>query len=498
MTDIFAAPNADAAAEMTGGADAAAPQGRIHYTLQNQNGETAKLGEQDLLQQLHQAGYNPQGLSPDSKLVSFQDHNGSFQAPIEQVFQKLGWDVKGKEFPDSDRSKVNPALTFAINTSSMANDSTKREYLTSYLQHHGIDHPQIDGQGDDWHAFDPSTGRYMALTKGSGAGLDDVAKYGAKAPSFLGAVLGTGLGSGAGPMGMAAGAAGGGFVGGRVGDSLGAMVDPEAYASALGKQGFQQTATGWAKDAGWDALGGLGAGVVGKALPALAERGLASRTAQGIGGAMESGGRGVGRTAEFMSKGLPSEFAQYGLDPTPLTATGDILKSPKAVVQMGANMPNNIGRGIQGIGSHPMVNQMFPDAAESMRTFGRGMREGAPRFGENAGAEEILAKTTFKGAGRLADSLHDAGHAIQAPVRGAYMGAVKGIQGAGRAAEVTGNMLQGAGRIAGPHELNALGHMGSEELRARMMKRQRDLQMQGLDRKLVPDTQLASEDQPLN
>lgn len=499
MTDLFAAPDAYASEHMTTAPAESALQGRVHYELKNQAGETAKLGEHDIFEQLHHAGYSPVGLSPDARLISFQDEKGTYDQPIEKVFQKLGWEVTGKDFVDSDRSGVRPELTFAVNTPSMANDATKREFLTHYLKHHGIDHPQVDGMGDDWHAFDPTSGKWMALTKGKGAGLDDLAKYGAKAPSFLGAVLGTGLGAGAGPVGMAAGSAGGGFLGGRTADSLGSLVDPEAYADALGKQGFQQTATDWAKDAGMDALGGLGAAGFAKVLPGLAKAGIASSAMRGVGGAVEAGGEGVSHLAGAASKGFPRELGMAMADPTGATMLGDTMQLPAQAIKGAASLYDSaapsIGRGIQRMGSHPMAEELAPGIAGKMRDMGRSMRMRTPTSFEGMNAEEALRHTPFGGVGRVADSVEKVGSAIVAPVRGAYTAVTRGIQGAGKAAQGVGGAMAHAGEAVGPYEMNALNHMGSEELRSRLLKRQRDLQMQGVNRKLVPDT-LAYEDQP--
>lgn len=497
MSDLFAAPDANAYDQ--GGGGSSGPSGRILYQIQNQNGQTAKIGDQDLLKQLHQAGHNPTGLSPDAKLVNFQDSHGQYQAPIEQVLQKLGWQVTGKDFQDSDRSGVNSALSFAINTSTLgANDQAKREFLTSYLRHHGVDNPQIDGMGDDWHAFDPQTGKWQALTKGSGIGMDDVAKYAAKAPSFLGSVLGAGAGTAGGPLGMAAGGAGGGFLGGRTSDALGGLVDQKAYSDAINKEGFQQVATDWAKQAGFDALGGGGAGILGKFAPTIAKAGLASRALTGTGALAEGTGKAVAAGADKLSGGLARELGMAAIDPLGVVTAGDAAGIPAQAIKGGAALYDkfapNIGRGIQRAASHPMAEELAPELAGKARGIGQAMRMRTPTFSEGMNAEEALQHTPFGGVGKFADHAENLGKAVVAPVRAAYTTGMRGIQGLGKATELGGGAMQAIGNATGRHELNAAAHYGSEELYQRLLKRQRDLQRQGVDLKLVPDTQLADQE----
>ena len=528
MSDIFAAPDAYAAEKMTAPSADSGANGRIKYEIQNQSGDKATIGDQDLIQQLQAAGHNPTGLSPDAKLVSFQDAHGQYQVPVEQVLGKLGWQVTNKNFADSDRSNVNPALTFAVNTPSMANDQTKKEFLTQYLQHHGIDHPQVDGMGDDWHAFDPTTGRWMALTKGGGLGVDDLAKYGAKAPSFLGAVLGAGFGTAGSPVGMAAGAAGGGFAGARLADAGGAMVDPQAYESALGKQGWQQTASNWSKDVAMDALGGAAGGAIGKMLPGVAQTGIASKAAD-LGGQLASKvGPGIESLGNMASSGIASDIGPTMIDPLGNALAGDILQTPSWAIKQGANAWQHgapqIGKGMAAVGESPFMNAVAPEFSANLRQGARGMKLKYPEFTKFSPAEEAMTEapwahtpqhgpininspqtfntaeealrhTPFGGVGKVADAAHGAGSLLMAPNKAAWNLGAQGLQRGGQLAQGLGSMAQTVGKAAGPHELNAATHYGSEELRNRLLKRQRDLQMQGVDRKLVPD-QLVQNDLP--
>lgn len=487
--------------------------GNLQFHLAN--GDTEGLADEHmLLNDMKQVGYQPTGVSADGLTISLMGQNGPYQVKTADVLQKMGWQVKGMTPKNVDYDHVDTGLRMGIESPGLRNDDLAKEaFLKARLSRSGIHDPQIVGGGSDWYVFNPESSQYIALTNKEGMDISDIGEIGARAPGFLGAVAGSALGAYGGPAALAtmpAGGAAGGWLGNRLADTMAENINPEVL-QARNERDPTDVYKEYATEGVGDALGGLGAFGIGKAVPSLIAKGILSRAAKTAGTVAEPIGEAVGDLGKFASKGAARDTLAALTDPTGITMVGDLAQIPAELVKGGA-------RGIGWMGEHPAFNEFLPDAAARAReisrrlltrtgdapkvpwghTIANGLRPGtvaAPQASA-MGAEEILGNAgrmmggsggvTSK-VGRALDTASTLGDTVRKPIYGAYSAAGKGVQGLGRAMQYGGKAAQAGADIAAPLEVPGLTQYGSEEIMSRLRRRQKALQAQGWDRNIVPD-----------
>lgn len=519
----------------TFGDDTQQSPGRIQYTVKNAQGVSGKIDDYEVMRQLASAGMSPAGLSPDAKLVSFNDKHGQYQAPIEQVLGHLGWQVTDKNILDADYDHVSPSLRYAIEQPMLANDeAAKKRYLEGYLMKQGIQHPMVEGSGSDWHVFDPAHGKYFALTNAPGMDWSDLGMIGAKAPGVLGSAAGMTFGAGGGPAApatMMAGAAAGGMAGDAASTALGMFLDPDFAQAVQSRSGVDML-----KDVGGsaatNALAGLGGYGLGKLGQAAGFGGYAplSSAAKGVGATAEAAGNLADKVGGWAATSPNVRDAAMGFAGVPgmggegfgAEMAGDVpgglAKAVDWMRQVPTRAADATAKAATGIGEHPLMNQYSDEGAASLRELGRKQATRAAGLSEEANARLPLYKKGLSGErqgrriaeglgggpkmadfagnlGQTAENIGRVGKAVQAPARAAWQVGTRGLQGAGKVAEHGGAALRSAGTMASPYEAGLTSRLGAEEIYQRILKRQRALQAQGYQSKLVPEdpTQLVSE-----
>lgn len=509
-------------------------RGRVEYSVFNpQTGESGKIDDNQLIMQLTRAGMRPGGLSPDAKLASFHDDHGEYQAPVEQVLQKLGWQVQGKNILDSDTSNVSAAMRYAIDQPMLANDeAAKKRYLEYSLMKQGVAHPIVEGSGTDWHMYDPRQGKYYALTNAPGLDFSDLGGMGAKAPGFVGAGVGMTMGAGTGPLTGPLGAMGGAAAGGAAGNALStgiaSSMDPE-FRRSLSERGGMDMAKDVAGQAGSDALGGAAGFGLGKVAQGLGRAGWSplSSTAKGVGVPLEAGGKLVGGVGQWAAESPNARDVALsalnapgmGAGPWAAQSAGEIPGAIGKGLDWGKNIAQRgldaAGRGMQRTAEHEGFQNFAGDeiaskmwehsararemasrmASKTSKAFQPGlsgeqqMRRNAIHMGGGQGAADFAG-----GLGETMENVGKVGQALQKPAQAAWQMGARTIQGAGRAAQHTGAAMRGVGNAMQPYEAGLSGHLGSEELYQVLKRRQRALQAQGFNPKLVPEDQLVDFD----
>lgn len=495
------------------------PQGRIEYAVFNpQTGERGKITDHELMRQATGVGMMPVGLSHDAKQISFQGNKGITAMPVSQILGNEGWQVEGTRVLDADYSQVSPSLRYAMSQPMLENDEpAKMEYLKNRLmKDYQIKNPVIEKHGDDYYRIDPQTGTYYALTNAPGLDMSDLGAVGARAPGFAGSVAGTALGTGAGPVGMMAGSAGGGLAGDAISTGIGAAIDPEFAHAVAGRSGM-----GMAKDVGFDAGVNALAGAVPWGLGKMGITAPVSAAAKGVGASMKAGGELLGDVGEWAAKspvardvglgvmGAPGSNAGFMMEEAG-NLPGYIAKGADYARQVPARVTDAVGRAAQGIGQHPLANSLSEEGAASLRQFGNrtvksaeGMtadyNAASPVHLPDLAAEEQMRRigmkagigpgglNTMGAVGRTMENVGKVGKVMQKPAQMAWQGAARTAQGVGRGTQYAGQALHAGANAVAPYETNAAGHLGAEEIFARMRARQRALQAQGFNPKLVPE-----------
>lgn len=333
----------------------------LDYTVER-NGQTDVMDDHHILTQFQQAGYPVQGVTADGMHLIGQDPPGpkgqagqQYKIPIEGALKELGYTVHGAEPIDTDDTTVEPLLSGMVHQ--MPEDNNMRKaYIEHTLKSRGIDKPQVMGQGNNWHVYNPNTQQWAKLSKDPGFDLSGAAALGLELPHIAGAVAGGTAGAlgGSGllsiPAAMA-GAAGGSAAASGLEQAALAGLDPDYRAVLHGN--MNQVASGVLKDAALDSIGeGVGAPlakVAGKVLQPAAN--LAGRALEG-GGTLLSKAAGKVAGSDAMVAGL--DF----LNPIPgvgaATNAAVAAQAPSEAIRFGSKVPG-------WLAEHPITAPLFSE-----------------------------------------------------------------------------------------------------------------------------------------
>ena len=290
----------------------------LKYTV-DMNGDTRDITPQRIMSDMAAAGIPVTGFSPDGLFVYARDPDtgAEMEAPAANLVAKYG-QLKNVAPEEADTSGLN--WGWRLGVEAVPNDDNVRaSFLRSKLQEQGVADPQIVGSGVDWNYFNPSSGKWMALTNSEGLDMSDVAGILPDAARFAGEVVG-------GTAGMASMAptGPGALVGGVVGSGMGRLaadatiagigsIDPQFREALTSEEGIRA-------QAGDTGKGMLAAGVFG-AIPGLSKAaspvlssigkaamgpGVASTVARGTGAVVE----GAGAATQAVSKGLDNPIGR--------------------------------------------------------------------------------------------------------------------------------------------------------------------------------------------
>lgn len=175
----------------------------VKFAITTADGQEGELTADSVMNQLGQAGYNPQGVSPDGMNITLVDDQGEYTKPIAEIAQQLGHQVGSITPENPGIDNVSPQLRFAVEN--LDDDDDRRSFLQAKVDRmHGPGAPRVMGQGSDWHYFDPVMGQYQALTNAPGADMSDISEAVTTGGKILGSAVGF-AGSGGNPLGAAAG-----------------------------------------------------------------------------------------------------------------------------------------------------------------------------------------------------------------------------------------------------------------------------------------------------
>jgi hypothetical protein len=316
------------------------------------DGSQTTIDNQYLASQLAQQGEQVLGVSADGAQITLADARGQFTVPVEQVLQKMGYQVTSMRPTAPDESRVNFGHRFALQE--IGEEDMKKAYLETKLRKEGFENPQIMGKGRDWYAFDPKSSSWIALTNKSSWDTSDIAEGVAQVAKGVGATVGGSFGAlagaGGGPPGILAGAglgagAGNAMVQGGMRAGLEAL-DPEYHKVMTGMQHL--------KDIGVDSAvsGALAVPFVGAAkyggplLRGMATTGPVSSAVRATSGAGRAVASGTEKAAGFIARGpMRTDIAGSFVPGVMEGQIGSLaMQAPRAAMVQG---PEYLARGVE-------------------------------------------------------------------------------------------------------------------------------------------------------
>ena len=465
---------------------------------------TATLDDDYIIDQLGQLGYNPQGVSGDGKTVTLTDDKGTYEAKLDDVLNRLGYQVQAVNvLPESAGFDTASGQLRAV-VAKLPNDQMRKAALEQTLQRMGIPNPIVEGNGRDWYYLDSQDGKYKALTNTPGWDRYDAVEGLTEIPRIMGATIGGALAGGAtAGAGAIPGAMAGAGIGGLVGDFATRValssLSPE-YAKQS-EENFGQQLKDMVINAAIDAGSmGLAKGVpalagnllgtnAGRAARAVMEKGVVSPMVKGAGSATEAVGSGVANVAKGMQTPFGRSVATMAIPGAgEAEMIGQLAQAPAAAAR---GLPNFMQR----VGSMPTVNEFAPGLANWLRTTGAGVRRAATTPGTvsqkianmmTLGAEEGTKRAPTAGGvlrelaersgaknlagtaetvGKGLENVARAGQAVSGAAQTAAGGLLAGTQAVGTAAKGLGKMARVAGTVASPIESRTAMQRGGEYLK---------------------------------
>lgn len=366
---------------------------KLEFTIEGANGEPQTLNDQDIMQQLQEAGYNPQNISPDGSIVTLQDAQGRYNVKLSDALSEHGSKVTGSMPMNADTQNVQPGWRAAIQY--LPDDADKQAYIRGQMANLGKNDAQIMGSGRDWFVFNPDTSQWVAVTNSPEWDMSDLVEAGMVGARGLGSAVGAGL-AGAGTMGLGAmgGAAAGGAGVDLAGRGIMAAMDPtfrQVAGKNLGGQALD-VGLGAAMDAGTvGLLGGARA-----LMPGLAKAAPVSAAMKGTGAALE----GAGVVSNLVGKGLRSDAGrELGQMFIP---AADTLGTAGYLAQAPSYLTRGIPRAMGWLGEKQFLQESAPEAARWLRNASMGLlkRASNPRMAEEmaarVGGPKVVPQATTK------------------------------------------------------------------------------------------------------
>lgn len=406
----------------------------VDYTVGDGEGGD-KISATDVANTLTKAGYQNVTLAPDGQSIVLTDpsgEHGTLDIPS-YLEQTMGGKVSSIMPSEGSVNYDNVDAALRAKMSVLPNDNNLRSiYLKGALQDKGIKDAKIVGSGDDFHYFNPETGKYYALTNKPGFDFSDAAGFVPKAASFVagtggsiaGALGGGSLGAAAGPVGAIAGGAAGAGLGGTAGrglvQAIGGAFDPRLREALLSEENLKDAAV----QGGTDALfGGLTSAPV---LQGLMKTGIGSNITKLGGRAVEGVGSAVKGVGDYLQGAglLPTGIRELAKNAVPITGQ---LELPALAARVGELVPKARAFGSKASGS--IARSADEEIIKNLA------KHNASEIGLEAmtqGNRQALKTSSF--FGRLSDKLNAAGFVPEAEETLAQRGA-RAINNLGGAAE---------------------------------------------------------------
>lgn len=443
-----------------------------------------------LMEDLAEAGYNPQNISPDGMTVTLVDAQGPYEAPIGEIMHGLGHQVTNLMPENMGSDNVDPGLRFAVEN--LGDDDDRRTFLQAKLDrmYGGNTAPRVSGQGSDWFYFDPNTG-YQALTNTPGLDAADIGEIGTVLPKLGAETLGFSAGGPAGgaAANFAANSALRTVAGAKEGKGMESLMnflsmvgpagsvlapeaskridelqDPDFQAAMPSQEQFKASA----EEAGISGLFGLGAKAGGVLLPKVAnviKSGPLSTAGEAAGGLAEGAGGLVKGGIDIAKSSPTAEELLIKYNPmNPLsnaTFMSSLMRAPRGAVTGAAE-------GIGALGKNETFAKMFgQNASKGLANFSEELMARAP--GAELTATDVLKNVGQKAGNRLrsansADAWESvlAGEAPKVTFKETTAAALP------RAGESLGRVLHGAGELgkAGENVLGGISSMAASGIRS--------------------------------
>jgi len=431
-----------------------------------------------------------QAVTPDGLTAQVSQGGKAYTVPMEKIINMAGLQLEST-LPDkanTDFSQINPGWRFAIQN--LEDDAQRRAYLGEKVKQINPQ-MQITGGGRDWYAYDPSQGKWMALTNSDSWDLADLAEGAQTATSIAGGVLG-GIGGGMAGTAVAPGA--GTLAGGALGAAAGtagaesltrgitAAFDPDyrdvfdAGKAAVGVGG--QALLAGAAPVAARGLGILGSKVAPRITQALSSP--ASNLAKTPGSAVE----GAGTIARGAQIGSTNVGKTVGAIVTPGLSTATMGAATATLPNLGIRGINWLlnKAGATSLGSKLGIRGAAEDSSEGIlgslggwlgqktaariptELSGKAAAGEAARAGFTDAASYASARTAESAArqaagaeygrsiGQGVDALSAAGEKGIKLAEEAFGLGARGIAATGRGLQAGGRGLQRAGAAAAPYE----------------------------------------------
>jgi hypothetical protein len=377
----------------------------VEFTAKDTQGNELSTNYSQLLMDLKEAGHEVVGADPSGMSFALNTPNGQVTVPVAQILQQAGYTVSNAMPISANYETVDPHMRYAI--SQLGNPDSKKAYIEEVLRRKNpYMQPQIMGQGEDWHYYDPQSQRWNALTNKPGMDLSDIGEYGPMAAKMGAAAVGAGVGGVAGgiPGMMAGGAAGSALANTFIRGQL--LAGDEAFSSVTSPmEQIKEAAPEVLTDA---AIPGA-LGVAGKFLPKLAKAAPVSAIARGTGQVLDTAGAGISKAATVVANN-PHLRGLYTAA-NPLTQAVDLagfgMQAPAWLTKAGA-------RGLGHAGQNRYVKAMVgEDLAGGLENASKallqtktaapwGERVAAKLGGRAVGAEESSAANVLSNLGESA------------------------------------------------------------------------------------------------
>jgi hypothetical protein len=361
--------------------------GTLEMQVQGPTGEHT-IDDNYVMQSLAKMGEQVVGRSADGQTLTLQDDQGTFELPVADAIQKMGYQVKSVRPTAPDESGVDFETRFAV--SNLADEDMKKAYLETKLRRQGIANPQIMGSGRDWFTFDPQSNQWKALTNKANWDVSDIAEALPAAAKGITSAVGGTVGMAGGVPGMAVGAAAGNALAdaGMRGALYG--LDPDYKAVSTLGQHLKEIGVDSAVAGGTAGVLGGAAKYLGPAVRGLVTSGPVSTAGRAIGGAGQAVSSGVGKAAGFMAGGplrqdvaasfipgvMNAQLAGLGAELPQMAMTGGVSALGKAATSgpvkavLGEETSQNLGRGIESL--------LAKRGGDPLRTLNDVLRSGKP------------------------------------------------------------------------------------------------------------------------
>jgi len=393
-----------------------------------------------VVQEMKARNYPIHGISADGMTITMGDEKGQpQQIDTADAIRALhpNANITGVRPANPVTEHVNPAWRAGVAGLENYPDDVKKVYLEKSMRQANPNLPkdlQIIGSGTDWHAFNPATNQWIALTNRPGMHLEDIAGAATHIPEFAGSMLGmvggggfgAGVGSAAGPVGTIGGAMAGGAAGGAAGGEIGlqardylmGQIDP-IYKQVAEEQAYPTEAREHA--ALINAVsGGLGGSIGPAAKLAQGAEGVLPAMIRGAGMARQAGPastalRGAGATAQAagelaapigkavaespVAQGVISGVVPYA---GPVTGAGALAEAPEMLTTGAARAPGWLADTAVGKMLPDTVRQRMRDISSSLLTK-RTQAPLAERVAETMGGLPTGATTSADVLGNLAE-----------------------------------------------------------------------------------------------